>query len=553
MESSQTLEFVSLLLSKYTPIQAEQSLGFLKQLVPLGSLDASPVQPPPVSSGEFDNQSLLALGWKVKSLQSSADSLLASAKRLEIEVRKESSYWGDVLNLKQEGWAVCRKPDEPHTLAIRYGFEESRARQIKHRLAALRRNDEGKVHLDFDGTGTERRLLQVKIFRNGIIVGRNKASKEQTKREHGSSGDILLARKSLFDAELYSELQREAQTLMSWGVRALDDEIRAPIASDSTIGVSLVSLNDTDPEISVDGTATLQAEAIATSLRILLDHAHEESSQQRSRPPRPVTEKPPPKAPYHLIRPILEYFNHASASSSMARLFRGLSEMLSAAQFSTTVLISDTTIPALIEFDNTSSTAAVVPATGPGTPMSSSSPVHTLVSSFLQPRRSHARISLPFRTPKSVNLSVDIFTRISPPKHHGTSFRASVSPKPSSSALTDIPSDRTFPDFQSFKQHVLHLVRIVVTEEISAHMPEDWGICQPHLGLLEAKSYGLEQSGGLEIMLDDLEESVSMTLRTFTGHGGKIKGKSKTWNGLQTKDGEEPEGVIDLAKKMYQG
>lgn len=125
MESAHALDFVSLLLSKHTPRQAELTLSpYLKQNLPMGSLGAEVLQTVQKSHSETAHDEIISLGWKLKSLESTADSLLQSASRLEQEIERETRYWGQVLAVKEQGWPICRLPREKHTLGVRYGFAE---------------------------------------------------------------------------------------------------------------------------------------------------------------------------------------------------------------------------------------------------------------------------------------------------------------------------------------------------------------------------------------------------------------------------------------------
>lgn len=116
---------MSLLLSKYSPNQSQATLStFLKQNLPLGSLGGEVIQAPQVSELEKRNAKLASIGWRMKSLNSAADSLLKSASRLEEEVGKETRYWSQVLAVKEKGWSLSRLPREKHTLGVRYGCAE---------------------------------------------------------------------------------------------------------------------------------------------------------------------------------------------------------------------------------------------------------------------------------------------------------------------------------------------------------------------------------------------------------------------------------------------
>jgi mediator of RNA polymerase II transcription subunit 17 len=67
-----------------------------------------------------------AKGWKVQSLNNAVDSILESATRLEKEIEKETKYWEQILAVSDAGWALCRLPNEKHTLGVRFGFSECR-------------------------------------------------------------------------------------------------------------------------------------------------------------------------------------------------------------------------------------------------------------------------------------------------------------------------------------------------------------------------------------------------------------------------------------------
>lgn len=97
---------------------------FLKQNLPMGSLGAEIFQLPQMSEMEKGRDELVSTGWKLQSLNSTADALLVSASRLEQEIARETKYWGQVLAVKEQGWSLNRLPREKSTLGVRYGFGE---------------------------------------------------------------------------------------------------------------------------------------------------------------------------------------------------------------------------------------------------------------------------------------------------------------------------------------------------------------------------------------------------------------------------------------------
>lgn len=124
-ESMYALDFVSMILSRYSPRQAEISTSpFLKQHIPLGSIGAEVVQTPQVTDVKKEDDNLVCVGWKLQALTKSADALFQSAARLKQEMEEEARYWKQLVAIKNKGWAVCRMPRERHTLGVRFGFVE---------------------------------------------------------------------------------------------------------------------------------------------------------------------------------------------------------------------------------------------------------------------------------------------------------------------------------------------------------------------------------------------------------------------------------------------
>lgn len=119
------LDFVSLLLSKYTPRQAETSISaFLKQVAPLGTLNAEVVNAPPRPDSVGTDIRTVSRGWRLQSFNSAAQKLLKAASRLDDEVASETRYWNEILAVKENGWKVCRLPRERQALGVQFGFLE---------------------------------------------------------------------------------------------------------------------------------------------------------------------------------------------------------------------------------------------------------------------------------------------------------------------------------------------------------------------------------------------------------------------------------------------
>lgn len=125
METQFALDFISLLLSKHAPRQAETSISpYLKQNVPMGSLNVDVVKSVQKSGSTQRDLQNVARGWRMESFNAAANRLLKAASRLENEVAAETKYWDEVLSIKEKGWKVCRLPRERQVLGVQYGFME---------------------------------------------------------------------------------------------------------------------------------------------------------------------------------------------------------------------------------------------------------------------------------------------------------------------------------------------------------------------------------------------------------------------------------------------
>ena len=127
MHAAQALDFVSLLLTKDLPVQASTTINpILREAVPMGSLGADKLSASRYTDAQKLDNKRAAKGWKIQSLNNAVDSILESATRLEKEIEKETKYWEQILAVSDAGWALCRLPNEKHTLGVRFGFSECR-------------------------------------------------------------------------------------------------------------------------------------------------------------------------------------------------------------------------------------------------------------------------------------------------------------------------------------------------------------------------------------------------------------------------------------------
>lgn len=119
------LDFVSLLLSKETPVQADMTLTpQLRELVGIGTLGATNLSSSNQSRERLQDKKLVATGRKLLDINMAADSILSAASRLQKEISLETKYWAEVRAVSDSGWTVCRMPQDTQTMGVKFGFSE---------------------------------------------------------------------------------------------------------------------------------------------------------------------------------------------------------------------------------------------------------------------------------------------------------------------------------------------------------------------------------------------------------------------------------------------
>jgi mediator of RNA polymerase II transcription subunit 17 len=369
------LDFVSLLLSKDQPVQASSTISpFLRDAVPVGTLGMDKVQASRLTEAERLDNKRIAKGWKIQNLNKAVDSILASATRLEKEMEKETRYWEQVLAISGAGWSLCRLPNERHTLGVRFGFAEgilscsdsaylvltmTAAPAFKSRsLAAVRRNTDGTIYLDQGISDSEPRALRVRIRSTSINIGSSTLPLPPPD-DAPIESLILQARNTVFSSELWQELNREARTLGSFGVRTKDDTLICPLTPSKTIIIDLVPLGDSAPRLPRPDDKI--AEGICLALHLLLSCAHRQNHRRRTQPPPPISNQNRLLPPYNLLRPLITRLNHQSAVSSVHSLLKPLCAVLASTKITPQPTYEIISTPPPASFTNTlSATESVI-------------------------------------------------------------------------------------------------------------------------------------------------------------------------------------------------
>lgn len=241
-------------------------------------------------------------------------------------------------------------------------------------LASLRRADDGTLILDKGLVPSRPKAVRVRVRREGKITGSSGLSQFVAAAAADDSVEktILQARDTLFEEELFHELNREARSLASSGVRAHRNLIEFVYDEGQQIILDLVDLDDMPSETETtepDPQCGAIAEATAHALRILLSYAHRQNLRRRSQFPPPLTNHKRPTPQYQLLRPILSYLQHNSHLRSLQAFLDDTYKVFKAAGLSS---------------EYTSSVFSALKSS----PSPELSTVETLVSQFLEPLES---------------------------------------------------------------------------------------------------------------------------------------------------------------------
>lgn len=337
-EALTALDFISLLLSKDAPKQAEMTMSpYLKTHIKPGTLamDAWHNMEPDKELQTTDDT--IARGWRMQSLQASADSLLGAATRLEKDVRRETKYWEQVLSVSEKGWSISRMPRERHNLGVRYGFLEALGEFRERGLAALRADEAGNVVLD-RGFGNNPKAIQVRIQQGDETIGKSRLTPMADESETTLEARIRHARDSLYEEELFHEMTGESRTLASYGVVMHGSSIYLPtrLSADETLTdskrseiiIDLVSLDEADGQSNVHPSQDRWAQAIALTFRLLLSNTHRDRLERRSQLPPPLSTAKRESPVASIMRPVLKLVQHRSLLEDIDSYLGRLKETL---------------------------------------------------------------------------------------------------------------------------------------------------------------------------------------------------------------------------------
>ena len=334
------LDFVSLLLTKHNSRLAEASMSpVLKERVPTGTVELKKAPSTGPSAAEKTRIELVSSGWKVESLSSSGDRLSEASNRLQREAVRESKYWEQVSRIKSQGWTVSRVPQERHTLGVRFGFAEATPAFRNRGFAALRSREDGNLYLDSGSLSSKPKAVEVSIYQNEEQIGASTIPADASAASEDIVDEILQARNSLFEDELFYEMNREARAAANLGFTTGHNLIKFDLKNSKRVEFRLMKLGNEPKTPSTTWPENATAEMIALSLRLLLSRAHRHNHKRRTKPPPPMTSKPRQVPEYALLRPVISLLQHRSYLQELNTSLEDLLGALRAAGLDTSLTI----------------------------------------------------------------------------------------------------------------------------------------------------------------------------------------------------------------------
>lgn len=310
-----TVDFVSLLLSKYEPRALGTLSSTLRDLVGFGTLGATEIKESNITEARRHDDLTVATGWRIIGVNNMVDSVVAAAEKLEKEMELEAKYWADILAVSENGWSVCALPHEPHTLGVRFGFSESAPDFRNSSIAPLRRNDDGTVRLEIGRIGGGSQRVRVTIKKNGVIVDQSPLP-ARTPDDAPLEDRVLEARNTAFHQELWYELNREARTLLSSDVYSDSSSITWKQDPETEVIFTLEDLGESENVNERLSDINSSCTAYYVYMQFLLYQGHRQNYYKRTTATQPPPSRMLMHQSYTIIRAIIaatEYFKGCNA------------------------------------------------------------------------------------------------------------------------------------------------------------------------------------------------------------------------------------------------
>lgn len=355
-ESSLALDFVSLLISCVRPAAGTISMSqHLKKFVPPGSLNSDIVNrniTPQEREAQFKEEKVIGQGWKLSSLENSAQKLRDSSARLSEEILKEKTFWDTIkknFNNKEILYKTRDKSSGKRIFAVKYGYEDSGS-TYKVQGSAVLKPTKNNQQIEFvplnNVSGAERKLLRVRILAKQnnddefSIIGESKID-EKFSNDESIRSQIAKARYFIFEEELFNQLIGEASSLIAFNVK-VESESKISIGlQDESIEIEYVEYDEeTSPteEPVTERPANSRAELIATYLRLMLTVKYKKNLESKKQPIVVKTSNSHrlPSAYSLILRPLVGHFKHEQSLKKLYHLIKDISSSITDSTFTLT-------------------------------------------------------------------------------------------------------------------------------------------------------------------------------------------------------------------------
>ncbi|KAI9283219.1 subunit 17 of mediator complex-domain-containing protein [Sporodiniella umbellata] len=221
-------------------LAASHHASTAKDLVlPAGSLSATYVtKPKPTMKADLEAVQL-NLGLKRKQQKQASNYLKNSASALKSIIEKEQDFWDEALNLRRHNWIMyANNAQQNNSFLIQYGFAEVGSDFNEASLGELKRAD-NNVELTVAHDQPRRVAVHTRHADSSLETSdQNKKKTVYYETEiKDIQGQLIQANSTVFDAELFSHVLEEAQTLNS-NVHIGNDEIEINIDGDVELTIS---------------------------------------------------------------------------------------------------------------------------------------------------------------------------------------------------------------------------------------------------------------------------------------------------------------------------
>lgn len=348
-ESSLSLDFISLLISCVRPAAGSISMSpLLKQHVPMGTLNSALVEilelDKEAKKQELETEAKVGQGWKLQSLEYSAEILKKSSSRLKEEILKEKEYWNNISNIVKSNEVLVKMNTNNATtdIGVKFGFGDSGSNYFDKGIGILKKNvKNGKIEfrpVRNNNIEKSSKIVKVKVLKR--IDNELKTISESNIRDifecsvpvddDSIGSEISKARFFLFEEELFHELVKEAITLLPYQVQVINNKIIMEI-NDEVIEIEAINFEQSEDEMQVDDTTdTTKANYISSFLRLMLSQDFKQNITRKYRTPVPLSRDQRPKVDANrsalLLRPLIGHSKHNSYIKQICKICASLAE-----------------------------------------------------------------------------------------------------------------------------------------------------------------------------------------------------------------------------------